>query len=110
MCWFGYYAPGPRAWVVARDGAQFVNHCGGDASRANSGGRPDGVSFETLADEACYATRDIEPGDEILEDYGTYGHCEWEGAFLRRFCPERADFEDSVAKKAEGPPPIASDS
>ena len=30
MCWFGYYAPTARAWVVARDGAQFVNHCGDD--------------------------------------------------------------------------------
>lgn len=27
----------------------------------------------------CEALRDIEPGEEILEDYNTYDHCPWAG-------------------------------
>jgi len=55
--------------VLIPDNGRYVNH----SDDPNSGALVAGTELRSVA------LRDIVAGEEILEDYGTYDHCPWEG-------------------------------
>lgn len=64
---YGYYSRKFDSIVVCLDNARYVNH----SADPNSGTPPDGNPLCSMA------LRDIQPGEEILEDYEAYDHCPW---------------------------------
>jgi hypothetical protein len=65
---FGYINDDTNELVVAIDDSRFVNHSGDP----NSMSAPDDPNNQAMA------ARDIEPGEEITEDYRTYSMNTWD--------------------------------
>jgi len=57
--WYAYYDPARRVYVLSSDDDRFTNHAD-DPNTANDG-------------EVTFATRDIQPGEEITWDYRPWG-------------------------------------
>jgi hypothetical protein len=55
--------------VFIPDNGRYVNH----SDNPNSGASVVGTELRSVA------LRDIAAGEEIVEDYGTYDHCPWQG-------------------------------
>ncbi|WP_269537698.1 SET domain-containing protein [Cerasicoccus fimbriatus] len=68
---YGYYSVTLDKIIICLDNARYVNH----SLTPNSGGPLD---FDGLTSTA---TRDILPGEEIVEDYTGYDHCPWSNLF-----------------------------
>ncbi|GAB4317144.1 MAG: hypothetical protein Kow0069_19720 [Promethearchaeota archaeon] len=66
---YSYYVQKVDALVFCLDDSRFVNH----SFEPNSGGRDAGM----LDPFRSVALRDIQPGEEILEDYTEYDECPW---------------------------------
>lgn len=66
---YSYYVRRYDALVLCLDNARFVNH-----SFTPNSGAGIGPNFHPLS---SIALRDIEPGEEILEDYTAYDQCPW---------------------------------
>jgi hypothetical protein len=65
---FGYINDDTNELVVAVDDSRFVNH----SDDPNSISNPDDPNNQAMA------ARDIEPGEEITEDYRTYSMNTWD--------------------------------
>lgn len=65
---FGYINDDDDELIVAVDDSRFVNH----SEHPNSDGGPEDPNNHSMA------TRDIQPGEEITEDYRTYGKSAWD--------------------------------
>ena len=94
----GYFHHPSRRFVYYDDGMQFVNHAGSD--RANIGI----TEWTPLMEDNCTALRDIEAGEELLEDYTFWSVLELDGDhwltdLYQDFCPEHYDFLLSLAKE-----------
>ena len=64
---YSYYEKDTDTLVFCLDDSRYINH----SSNANSGTSKDEPGFCAIAD------RDIDPGEEITEDYSTYTFCPW---------------------------------
>lgn len=64
---YGYYSATMDRIIICLDNARFVNH-----SEAPNSGAP--IDCDGLTSTAL---RDIEPGEEIVEDYTNYDVCPW---------------------------------
>lgn len=91
----GYlHAPSDKfLWYT--DGMQFMNHAETGIANVGLGFWPE------LSDDHCVALRDIEPGEELLEDYAFWangglspGH--WLHQFYMEFCREHYAFLTSL--------------
>lgn len=94
----GYYHALARKFVWYEDGMQFVNHA--EPGRDNIGIR----EWTPLEDDNCTALRDIEPGEELLEDYQFWSIFNlpaehWLRGLYRDFCPHHHDFLLSLHEK-----------
>lgn len=63
--WYAYYDPARHVYVLSADDDRFTNHAD-DPNTANNG-------------EVTFATRDIQPGEEITWDYRPWGGLTAEG-------------------------------
>jgi hypothetical protein len=102
--------PGPCCWWVKLsivlflcvvDGMEFMNH-----STDDNIGHLDESSdgFATRVEDECqFALRDIKSGEELYEDYSTYNchRVEWLAELYKEHCPERHEFEQSIARNKE---------
>ncbi len=68
----------PRAQIT--DDGKYWNHC----EEPNTGPCPDDVPVGGCA-FSSYATRDIAPGEELLDDYGKYEYPGWFLSLYRQF-------------------------
>jgi len=66
---YSIYLAALDVMVLIPDNGRFVNH----SDKPNSGAAVAGTELRSVA------LRDIAAGEEIVEDYGTYDHCPWEG-------------------------------
>lgn len=87
----GYFHFPAQKFVWYTDGMQFVNHAPG--ARSNVGIR----EWTPLQQDNCTALRDIEAGEELLEDYNFWSifnlePAHWLHAFYQDFCPEHYRF------------------
>lgn len=87
----GYYHEPARKFVWYEDGMQYVNHA--DPPIANIGI----TEWTPLEQDHCKALRDIEPGEELLEDYEFWSVVNlpanhWLHHFYMDFCLSHYDF------------------
>ncbi|MFX1494938.1 MAG: SET domain-containing protein [Promethearchaeota archaeon] len=74
---YSYYESELDALIFCLDNAKFVNH----SFNANSGISEDENGF------CAIAKRDIQPGEEITEDYSKYKFCDWLLKYKQYFDP-----------------------
>lgn len=77
------------------DGMQYMNHATAPTANIGLGMWP------PLAEDHTIALRDIEPGEELLEDYGFWADGglspdHWLYPFYRLYCPEHLEFLASL--------------
>lgn len=97
VLWGGYIHDPTGEFIRLKDGGQFTNH----SETPNCGG----AWSDTPLGEFSIAVRDIEAGEEITDDYGTYQDMarEWLVALFKKYTPARAKFEsECVAEKPKG--------
>lgn len=87
----GYLHMPSQKFVYYADGMEYVNHA--DGSAANIGI----TEWTPLMEDNCTALRNIEPGEELLEDYTFWSilhlcHDHWLVDLYRDFCPEHYAF------------------
>lgn len=92
----GYLHIPSSKFIWYTDGMQFINHA--DGALANIG-TPEWLPLE---EDCCVATRDIEPGEELFEDYGFWtifnlpaNH--WLRLLYLEHCPQHYHFMSSLA-------------
>lgn len=93
----GYLHFPSQRFVYYNDGMEYVNHAGGQA--ANIGIR----EWTPLKEDNCTALRDIDVGEELLEDYTFWSILDlcrdhWLIDIYREFCPEHFCFLMKIAK------------
>jgi hypothetical protein len=95
----GYLHFPSQRFVYYKDGMEYVNHAEGAA--ANIGIR----EWTPLMEDNCTALRDIDVGEELLEDYTFWsimnlhrGH--WLIKLYREFCPDHYSFLMKINKVA----------
>lgn len=87
----GYLHFPSQRFVYYNDGMEYVNHAGGSAANI-------GISEWTpLMEDNCTALRDIEAGEELLEDYTFWSILNlcpehWLVNIYKNFCPEHYSF------------------
>ena len=93
----GYLHEPTERFIWYQDGMQFVNHAEGAAANIGTG------DWRPLEDDGCIATRDIEAGEEIFEDYGFWtifnlpaNH--WLRLLYLEFCPQHYYFMQSLSE------------
>ena len=91
----GYLHHPSGKFVWYEDGMQYVNHA--DGVEANIGI----LSWTPLEEDHCTALRDIEPGEELFEDYSFWSICSlrrghWLHSLYRRFCPDHYAFLNTL--------------
>jgi SET domain-containing protein len=64
---YSYYEKDNDTLIFCLDDSRFINH----SSNSNSGTSKEEHGFCAIAD------KDIQPGEEITEDYSTYTSCPW---------------------------------
>jgi len=74
---YSYYERDLGTLIFCLDDSKFVNH----SFNANSGASEDENGFCSVA------LRDIQPGEEITEDYSKYTFCEWLQEYRDYFDP-----------------------
>ena len=74
---YSYYERDLDALIFCLDDSRFVNH----SFNANSGASEDENGF------CAVAIRDIQPGEEITEDYSKYTLCSWLQKYKEYFDP-----------------------
>ncbi|MFX1320504.1 MAG: SET domain-containing protein [Promethearchaeota archaeon] len=74
---YSYYERELDALIFCLDNSKFVNH----STNANSGASEDKNGF------CAIAQRDIQPGEEITEDYSKYTLCSWARKYKEYFDP-----------------------
>jgi SET domain-containing protein len=74
---YSYYERNLDALIFCLDNSRFVNH----SNNANSGASKDENGF------CAVALRDIQPGEEITEDYSKYTLCIWLKKYKNYFDP-----------------------
>ena len=74
---YSYYERELDALIFCLDNSKFVNH----STNANSGASEDENGF------CAIAQRDIQPGEEITEDYSKYTLCSWLKKYKEHFDP-----------------------
>lgn len=74
---YSYYEKDLDALIFCLDNSRYVNHC----FNANSGASKDENGF------CAVATRDIQLGEEITEDYSKYTLCSWLKKYKEYFDP-----------------------
>ncbi len=74
---YSYYERDLGALIFCLDDSKFVNH----SAEANSGATEDENGFCSIA------LKDIQPGEEITEDYSKYTFCEWLQEYRDYFDP-----------------------
>jgi hypothetical protein len=94
----GYLHHPSGRFVWYDDGMQFVNHA--DSPYANIGI----TEWTPLQEDNCTALRDIEPGEELLEDYSFWSifsldHEHWLRKLYRDFCPGHYAFLSSLEQR-----------
>lgn len=94
----GYLHEPSQRFVWYTDGMQFVNHAPG--LQANIG-TPEWLP---LYEDHVIATRDIEPGAELFEDYGFWNifnlpREHWLRLLYRDACPQHYDFMRSLVEE-----------
>lgn len=87
----GYLHEPSGLFLWYKDGMEFMNHA--DAGRANVGLH----YWPKLQDDHCVALRDIEPGEELREDYriclrAGLAPDHWMAPLYRSFCPRHYGF------------------
>ena len=87
----GYFHAPEQKFVWYEDGMEYVNHA--DPPSANIGIR----HWTPLREDNCTALRDIEPGEELLEDYEFWSIFNlpvdhWARMLCRDFCRHHYDF------------------
>jgi SET domain-containing protein len=87
----GYFHGPSHKFVYYNDGMEYMNHAPGDL--ANIGAR----EWPPLAEDYCLALRDIDPGEELFEDYTFWSgmalrNDHWLTELYRRFLPDHYDF------------------
>ena len=97
----GYYHALANKFVWYEDGMQYVNHA--DPPAANIGI----AEWTPLEQDNCTALRDINPGEELYEDYEFWSvfnlpATHWVHAFYRDFCPTHYAFLRSVHERRIG--------
>lgn len=75
---YSYYERDLDALIFCLDDSRFVNH----SFNANSGASEDESGFCSVA------IRDIQPGEEITEDYSKYTPCPWLEKYKKYFDPD----------------------
>lgn len=95
LCWhgFGYLDDAVKGhlWLIPVDGNENTNH-----SLTPNLTWP--TDINCLEDERSIAGRDIEAGEELVEDYTLYGITDEIIDILMKHCPERAQFEVNCRK------------
>jgi hypothetical protein len=81
---------------------EYMNH----STEDNIGGLEDETgSFwgDKVEDEQSFALKDIQAGEELFEDYSMYNchRVAWLAALYDKHCPERHEFELSIARHYE---------
>lgn len=74
---YSYYERNLDALIFCLDNSRFVNH----SNNANSGASEDENGL------CAMALRDIQPGEEITEDYSKYTLCRWLKKYKKYFDP-----------------------
>jgi hypothetical protein len=106
LLWGGYYHQNSDCFIHIRDKERFKNH----GPNPNCGG----PAHALPTSEACYAIRDIQAGEELVDDYRTFASvgCPWLVELLGQYCPDRLSFEQSIASTpssiAQENPPMLS--
>jgi len=72
---YSYYEKDTDTLVSCLDDSRYINH----SFDANSGNSKEEYGFYSIAD------KDIQPGEEITEDYTTYKSCAWLQKFQKHF-------------------------
>lgn len=97
--WFalhgGYYHPPSGKFVWYDDGMHLVNHADGDLANIGT------MEWVPLDQDNCVALRDIEAGEEILEDYTFWSIFElepnhWVRRLYRDHCPDHYEFQRAL--------------
>lgn len=91
----GYLHHPSGRFVWYEDGMQFVNHASGAAANIGI------TEWTPLEEDNCTALRDIEPGEELLEDYAFWSIFSldpnhWLRKLYRDFCPGHHAFLSSL--------------
>jgi len=93
----GYLHEPTGKFVWYSDGMQFVNHAQGSLANIAT------PEWTPLDEDRCIATRDIQPGEELFEDYGFWAIFNLDPGhpllgIYRRYCPEHYDFMLSLGE------------
>lgn len=94
----GYFHHPSGRFVWYEDGMQYVNHAEGAAANIGI------TQWTPLAEDNCTALRDIEPGEELLEDYGFWSIFQlapnhWLHGIYRDFCPKHYAFLADIEER-----------
>lgn len=94
----GYLHEPTQKFIWYQDGMQFVNHAKGDGANIATG------DWRPLDDDSVFATRDINPGEELFEDYSFWNIFNlaphhWLRKLYLEFCPQHYFFMQSLSEK-----------
>ncbi len=94
----GYLHYPSQRFVYYKDGMEYVNHAAGQLSNIGI------TEWTSLMEDNCTALRDIEVGEELLEDYTFWSvlnlrRDHWLVDLYRQFCPEHFSFLAKIEKE-----------
>lgn len=92
VLWGGYPHPPSQMWIDLQDGGCYTNH----SDEPNCGG----PWRDTCEAEASWAIRDINKGEEILDNYGVFHDSKvpWAEKLMAKHASGRHEFESECVK------------